>query len=783
MDFSFFKMNIEKIGLKLKSIVAVDTKVDVEVNKQKVEIETLTQIQEQKNLNAPITNNTIVLVAGSDQAKELVEKITGIADVPLLIPPNATGEATLPEIEEEDGATKLLKKCLEEYAESPEFLLDRGRLLFFYDERQNIDFKEDALVFLLQSSLKAGFPFWYWTYLYREKFGNVVPLLEAAFRTDDVKIRLEVLNILTRFLDTAENIVQLAMTENNELVLGAMVVKLVGDPDRAQRVIANAISRKLIPRLDYKEIKSLTAPLGKNEKKFLTDTIASGWSSAKVKALNILSVTASEEDLPLLEGLLQNETYRETTYSTLHCIARIGKTNIAKHLEKELEDARLEELYMQVLETLVAVKDKGILPKLFSWLKDGSSGLAWRFTSGFRDWTLSEKIKEAILELMDKDFYEVIVHDILAQLEGKYQHVYVWRQFNLLRDVSNEEIVELIKKETRLSKFEEWSEVLNAVTSSEAVERKDKDGLLALAVPTNYTTAMLSLRELWKLIPQDEALKLRGVIENFRKDLVERLRAVETGEYPQEQKELSAKGLDNFVGENGIYNRHAGTRRKKKDDDEKDPFSLLMDDIYKFERIEDEYFGFLFEKKSDDIKAFLIEQIGRPYEKIYDAITSDWMQKEEVETAVQDVIANNPNNLLKLPAIGAATRMGMISSSLARAAIQKILEAAKTELNKHGITKDNDKWLLHHNTYYRAINTLSEIGDADDLSLIEEATDRETVLKRHFYYYSSFHDIRTVRELYRILDTLRDDEEKANLYQALDSLDYKWTKELLSIDQ
>src|SRR3989344_2292332 len=362
MNLSFFKLNIEKIGLKLKSILSVNTKVDVEVNKQKLEIETLTQIQEQKNLNAPITNNTFVLVAGTDQVKEIVEKIAGATDIPLLIPASSSGEATLPNVSEEDGATKSLKQYLKEHEDNPEFLLDRGRLLFFYEERQTIDFKEDALVFLLQSSLKVKFPFWYWTYLYREKFGNVVPLLEAAFKTGDVKIRLEVLNILTRFLDTGENIVQLAMSEIDELVLGAMVVKLAGDEDKAQRVIANAISRKFIPQLDYKDIKSLTAPLGKNEKKFLSETIANGWSNEKVKALNILSVTASEEDLPLLEGLIEKERYRETTYSTLHCIVRIGKTNIAEHLENELENARLEELLMQVLEALVAVKDKNILP-------------------------------------------------------------------------------------------------------------------------------------------------------------------------------------------------------------------------------------------------------------------------------------------------------------------------------------------------------------------------------------------------------------------------------------
>jgi hypothetical protein len=224
---------------------------------------------------------------------------------------------------------------------------------------------------------------------------------------------------------------------------------------------------------------------------------------------------------------------------------------------------------------------------------------------------------------------------------------------------------------------------------------------------------MLSLRELWKIISQEEAMKLREVIENLRKDLVERLRGIENGEYPQEQKELAAKGLDNFVGENGVYNRHAGSRRKKKDEEEKDLYSLLMEDIGRFERIEDEYFGFLFEKKNDDIKAFLIEQIGRPYKKIYDAISPDWITKEEVETAIQNVIGNSPNILIKLPAIGAAARIGMISNPLARTAIKKILESAKTELKKHGITRNSDNWLFNHNCYYRAINTLSEIGDAD----------------------------------------------------------------------
>jgi hypothetical protein len=132
MDFSFIKLNIEKIGIKLKSFTLLKGEVKIDVDKRKVEIENFTQIREQKNLNAPITNNTIVLVSGTSEAKEVIEKITGELDIPLEteVPKLSTGQASLPEVEVDGKPKKLLKQYLTEHRENPDFFLDIDGWLF-----------------------------------------------------------------------------------------------------------------------------------------------------------------------------------------------------------------------------------------------------------------------------------------------------------------------------------------------------------------------------------------------------------------------------------------------------------------------------------------------------------------------------------------------------------------------------------------------------------------------------------------------------------------------------
>lgn len=507
MNIFGFELNIEKVGIKLKSILSVDTKVD----NRKIEAQQITQIQDQKNLSSSVTNN--ILFVGQAPAQEVLDKMGMGAIAPIDVPAISAGDANLPQIRKEGKPKELIEKYLSEHTENNSFYIDIDRLIFFYDERLNIDFSEAELVFLVESSLKNSFPFWFWSFLYREKFSNVVPLFKQVFENKDLKIRLGLVAAIGRFTNTSDSIVEWAQTEKNEKVLGAIIVDLHkgGEDALAQRVIVNAISRKLIPDLDYREIKKLEASLGKNEKKCLHEAILSGWPNERVKALNILSATATEEDLSLLESLLEKEA-GQTALSILHCIARIGKVNNKEAIEKQLVDTRSEDLFLQVLDTIIAVKDISVLPQLFEWLKKPSD-LTSKFLSELHEWQVTSHLDRAVTSLMDKDFYEKVVLDILSVPEGKYRSVFTWRQFNLLEDTENKEVIQLIFSEERLSAYPEWSKVIGKVTLNKALAEKNKQGLLTIAESENYRDAMLAFREIWTMVTTEEALELKLKIE------------------------------------------------------------------------------------------------------------------------------------------------------------------------------------------------------------------------------------------------------------------------------
>jgi hypothetical protein len=159
---------IKDLKLSLKgwfSNLKLFNKVNSPTDNRKVEIDTINQIKEHQTFNAPVT---IVMVADQAKAIELGQRSTSSEqlDTPLEteVPKLATGQATLPEVEEDGKPKKSLKYYLAEHKENPEFFLDTGRLLFFYEERLNIDFTKEELVFLIQSSLKNNFPFWFWAF-------------------------------------------------------------------------------------------------------------------------------------------------------------------------------------------------------------------------------------------------------------------------------------------------------------------------------------------------------------------------------------------------------------------------------------------------------------------------------------------------------------------------------------------------------------------------------------------------------------------------------------------
>ena len=630
IDVSALKI---KIGKFIGSVFSVKGPVDVDIKKNKAKIQELNQTQD---------NSINIQIFDPELTKRLIGNVEKPPSATASIFADPAGSAVLPPTKDSKSKAKsLLKTNLVEHNKNPSYSLDVGRLIFVYGERLNIDFSKDELVFLLRSSLKSDFPFWYWCFLYREKFKEVVPLLLQGFKTIDIKVRLGIVDVLSRFTDTGDYIAKLAETEHNEIVLGAMVVKLFnnGYLDQSQRVIVNAISRRLIPCLDYRDIKTLNATLGINEKEFLYKVIKKGWPDDKVKALNILGATISEDDLPLIENLLENESYSKIELSALHCIIKIGRTNNQEFLEKELEDARSAELFIQILGALVAVKARSILPKIYGWLKDTSS-ISWRFLLGFDKWRLDQSLTQAIVALFDEDFYELVINDILKQPKGKYWHMFTWRQFNVLRSVNDKKIFKLIKNETRLKGVPEWKELLDGIGLQEAIPRGNKAGFVKMVTQVNYTLSMLALREVWKIVSQEEALEIRDIIESLRSDLKERLEFFAIGDYPKKIKSVAKNELDYFLGDNSIFARIGkDPLRSRAEKDKNKPFAKLLKDIEKFERIEDEFISFILRSKNNISKAFLIGQIGRPFKSIYGAITPDWkgLQSEDIKDSIKNL--------------------------------------------------------------------------------------------------------------------------------------------------
>lgn len=779
MSFSILEIKNIFGSIKIKGL-SFFKNLRVQSSKKKYSAEEMTIIEEQKTVN--------VLVASEEQKKLFSRFMGGTGSelsVESLISPDSDG-TILPVVAPVDRKIKtFLSQYLQEYRQNPTLFLDKERLFSIYKERSGVDFSEEELVFLLQSSLKNDFPCWFWSFFYREKYGNVMPLFRSAYNCNNSKIRMGVITGLNKFTDVNESIVKLAETEEDEDILGIIVIKLhkKKETDLVQRVIANALTRRIVPSFEYKPVKNLKIDLGTGEKRFLHKVIKEGWANEKNKALNVLSLAADESDLSLIEGLLESETYRETTLNTLNCIARIGKTNRIELIENELLNSKLEKYFIESLNTLIAVGHKKILPKLFDWLKDSSS-FNWRFSDDLHQWQLTEKIERAILSLIDEDFYEVIIKDILSNPKNEYTNLYTWRQFNLLKETKDKKIIKLIKKEDRLSDYSEWQEVLDEIKLREISESKDKKELFDVATPNNYTAAMFSLREVWKIINQEEAINIQSILEKLRADLNLRLQSLKTGEHSQHIKELAKKELDYFLGENRVfYKLFKSTKRDIESVEETtgkdEDFEKLNEDIEKFERIEDEYISFISKEKNEVSAKFILKNLGRPYESIYKTIIPDWIDADELSKKLKLIIDNDPNPLIKLNAITAAIKAKVLDKKDLRQITLKILDEFKNQLKANQLT---DRWFVNHILYGSAINTLAYIGMVEDLPLIDEAINREeTIFDRTFFNYSYFHHEKSFERLLALLDILKKEGERENAIFVLDSIDYEWTKELLGI--
>lgn len=738
----------------------------------------------------------------SDQDK-LVRAVLGGGDDLIeeaSISPSPSSEAgdnlELPASVESSPVEEFFQKQHEEYLKDKSILLGRGALLLIYKNREEISFSKEELIFLTQSSLENNFPVWFWLFNHRERFESVAPLLQEVFKHSSQKIRRGVVSSLNDFTDTADEIITLMQGEASPETLGYAVSRFLEkkDTDRAQIIIANALTRKIIPILTEKgkkKIEKIKIDLGAAERRFLHSVIENGWQSEKLKALTILSLSAEESDLPFLENILTQASYTNVINLVLTCIRRIGKTNKAEYIEKKLLDTRWEETFIAHLGALVSVKYKAIFPKLLEWLGDISKVTNKFWKDGVNERKLEEEIQDAISNLLEKDTYESLVQYILDNYspDTKYGNIMSWRHFLVLeKQKNNPQVVSLLKAEIRLKKFERWAELTSELELEEIKSIVDKEQLLAFVTPQKSKQAFLVLRKLYEVITPEQAVTdVTPLIQTLREDLTARLNAIASGEHPEDVKELAKNDLERFLGENRMFYRLNRQRKKGGRYDiegkEDDVFETLSQDIENFSIVEKEYFAHIFKKKTPDINTILLNSIGRPYESVYDNISEESGDIKQLSDALLKLIKDNPNPLIRLKAIEAYFRLDRSDVSMLRTVTLTILiEARDNTKASRGMTKGNDDWFVSEITYLWAVDTLIEFGIPEDFTYIQEAANREKILARNYHRYSYFFDYKVVEELLSLNVNLEDQEEKESALSALNSLDYKWTKKILGID-
>ncbi|MEK7063462.1 MAG: hypothetical protein AAB955_02080 [Patescibacteria group bacterium] len=799
MDLSLLKVKIKqligKVGTILKLNALNNNRLDIEITKEKIEakIEADSIIGQIGQLNQTHTEiGSISVVLQGDQLPEDIKQLLGVAqpEAPLLpaSPESTGGDVPVPGNARAKKLKVLLENFVSEHNEDQTFLLGVGQLLFFYRHRSNIDFSEAELILLLRSSLKHGFPFWYWSFLYREKFSNVIPLIKESYKTNDVKIRIELVRVLTRFTETAEELCALAETEKNEEILGAMVAALFEgkNEDHAQRVISNAISRRLVPRVELDRIKLLSAELGASEKRFLRQIVIDGWPEEKVFALNLLSVSPSPDDLHVIENVIDNLRYPKAVVSALHCVSRIGRTGKIEVIKKLIDETRSEEIFMQALEVLALLKEKSAFPALFDLVKKPES-VHWRLTD-LNTWTYGRKLDEAAVGTFDKSHYELVVKEILSKkIWDENWGLYAWRPLHFLKSIEDPEVRSLIEVETRLNEMPEWREVVEGSRGDREIEISDASSLVAKVGTSDFALSERSFKALWKLIPSSEALDYQEYIENLRMDLAERLVEIRKDEtLPPEQKNLLKNDLDYFLGDNtlafGDLRTAGSVSRGKKRDDEKSKLDRLIEDISKFDSIESSFVAFVLTSQNQRTYDFLITQIGRPFEKLYSTLSAKWgeVDKTQLKPLLDSIVNNNPNILIKLRAIEAGLRIGIFDREEARLTVLDALMPVREKLKKEGRVNENS--FITQIAYNSCINTLAEIGNPNDLHFIEESANRELIVFRSYANFSDIHSIEAIEKLLNVIELTTDEKDIKYARLALDSLDYRWSAKVLGFE-
>lgn len=363
-----------------------------------------------------------------------------------------------------------------------------------------------------------------------------------------------------------------------------------------------------------------------------------------------------------------------------------------------------------------------------------------------------------------------------------------WRHFWVLRQQKKRpEITLLLKSEARLKDFDGWADVAAEIELEEKTATINKSQLLSSVTIEKSDQAFIILRKLYEVItPEEAVVNIAPFINKFRENLISRLAIMASEEHPNDVKEIIKNDFEKFLGENQMFYR---LYRKKEDsrqgvkNGEDAEFEKISKDIDNFSTIEKEYFSHIFKSKSSDINTILLNNIGRPYEIIYDSITKDRDNVEELSSSLLELINNNPSPLIKLKAIQALIRLSKGDLLALRTKTLAILiEARDNTKVSRGMIKNSDDWFVSEITYLWALNTLVEFGVPEDFIYIQEATNREKILARSYHRYSNFFDYIVIEELLSLSENLEDQEEKENALLALNSLDYGWTKKILAIE-
>lgn len=796
----FTGINIESIKLRLKSLVSFNyEKEEHTENTLNLSVENNTEVTGTKIENLQQIGKQIVLnlpEGATSKDKESITKavLEGVSTDFLEAPTSSESgtDAKLGDTDTESPAVEFLKNRFAEYVKDKDILLDRGGLFYIYKNRVHIPFTEEELVFLTQSALKNDFPAWFWLFNYRERYGNVVPLLQEVFKHKSQKVRQEVVTSLSEFTDTADTIVSLMHTETNPHVIGFSVTTLLTKEDevRAQKIIANALTRDIIPVLSVvgkKKIKNAQINLGLSERKFLLKVAEEGWATEKTAALEILCASAEKADLTTLETVLKKVSYQDVGNLILSCIKHIGETSEAKYIEKQLLDASWEEAFVARVETLSGVQYKEVFPQLLKWLGNTNAVTNKFWRDSYKVENIINVLEDAIQNLLDKDTYDIFVQYIIDNYEPtEYGNVMSWRYFSLLKQqVNNQKIVDLLRKETRLVEFDKWKEIESEINFSKKVDSSSNDSLLASITFEKSREALFTLRQIYKSISSEEAvLKISPIIESFRANLKERLNSISSGTHSEDVKNTAKEGLEMLLGENSTYFRLFRKKKKTETDEDKDElFENLMSDVDNFSLIEKEYYAHIFKSKTPEINKLLLESIGRPYESIYESIDNSSGDLQVVSKALEALVEDNENQILKLKAIEALLEIGYVDVQKLRLETLMILfDAREKTKSSVGMTRGSDDWFSAEITYLWAINALTKFGIPDDFEYIKEAANREKIIALNYSRYSSFFDYEVFEELLNLSEVLEDIKDKENAMDALKSLDYKWTKKVLEIE-